>query len=153
SSTIACSTRRRVSGSTFGLPFATRDTVCPDTPARAATIAIDTRALCGIRPPPSLSEPVYVAQTAPFRATSGRFAPHRRALVLTQSRGSRYRVEVNVQESGADEMDATELIAGVTKRSTLLAEGRELFFFYDLGTGLGAERSADIRELDARPET
>lgn len=50
-------------------------------------------------------------------------------------------------------MDAIELGAGVTKRSTLLADGRELFYFDDPGTALGAERSADTRELDARPET
>ncbi|GAA3939328.1 hypothetical protein GCM10022383_16650 [Microbacterium soli] len=46
---MAASTRALVSGSTRGLPLATRDTVCPDTPALAATIAIDTRFACGIR--------------------------------------------------------------------------------------------------------
>src|SRR5690606_36551944 len=53
----------------------------------------------------------------------------------------------------ADRMDAVQLGAGVTKRSTLLADGRELFYFDDPGTALGAQRSADARELDVRPET
>ena len=50
-------------------------------------------------------------------------------------------------------MDAVQLGAGVTKRSTLLADGRELFYFDDPGTALGSARSADTRELDERPET
>lgn len=50
-------------------------------------------------------------------------------------------------------MDAVQLGAGVTKRSTRLADGRELFYFDDPGTALGAQRSADTRELDERPET
>src|SRR5690606_21746942 len=53
----------------------------------------------------------------------------------------------------ADRMDAVQLGAGVTKRSTLLADGRELFYFDDPGTALGAQRSADARVLDPRPET
>ncbi len=40
---MALSTRARVAGSTRGLPFATRDTVWADTPARSATSAMDTR--------------------------------------------------------------------------------------------------------------
>jgi len=51
------------------------------------------------------------------------------------------------------ELRTTELGAGVVKRSTRLADGRELFYFDDPGTTLGAERSADARELEARPET
>jgi UDPglucose--hexose-1-phosphate uridylyltransferase len=58
---------------------------------------------------------------------------------------------VNINES--PELRTTELGAGVIKRSTLLADGRELFYFDDPGTALGAERSADARELDERPET
>ncbi|WP_307372867.1 galactose-1-phosphate uridylyltransferase [Microbacterium sp. W4I4] len=58
-----------------------------------------------------------------------------------------------MHEADADEMDAVQLGAGVTKRSTLLADGRELFYFDDPGTTLGDERSADTRELDERPET
>jgi len=43
--------------------------------------------------------------------------------------------------------------AGVTKRATTLADGRELIYFDDPGSTLGDERSIDTRDLDARPET
>lgn len=49
--------------------------------------------------------------------------------------------------------EATTLGAGVTKRPTLLADGRELIYFDDPGTALGPERSVDARTLDPRPET
>ncbi|MHA3724850.1 galactose-1-phosphate uridylyltransferase [Leucobacter sp. HY1910] len=47
----------------------------------------------------------------------------------------------------------TELGAGVTKRSTQLADGRELIYFDDPNTRLAAERHVDPRPLDPRPET
>lgn len=48
---------------------------------------------------------------------------------------------------------AETLGAGVVKRSTRLADGRELIYFDDPGTSLGAERAVDARTLDSRPET
>ena len=51
------------------------------------------------------------------------------------------------------ELRADELGAGVVKRSTRLADGRELFYYDDPGTTLGAERAVDARALDARPDT
>lgn len=51
------------------------------------------------------------------------------------------------------ELRIDELGAGVVKRSALLADGRELFYFDDPGTALGSERSVDTRTLDERPET
>lgn len=48
---------------------------------------------------------------------------------------------------------AVELGAGVIKRPTFLADGRELIYFDDPGTALGPERAVDARELAARPET
>lgn len=48
---------------------------------------------------------------------------------------------------------ATMLGAGVTKRATTLADGRELLYYDDPNTQLSAERSIDRRVLDARPET
>lgn len=48
---------------------------------------------------------------------------------------------------------AVELGAGVIKRPTVLADGRELIYFDDPGTALGPERAVDARELAARPET
>ncbi|MGP6170333.1 galactose-1-phosphate uridylyltransferase [Microbacterium sp. A204] len=47
----------------------------------------------------------------------------------------------------------TELSAGVIKRSTRLADGRELFYYDDPGTSLGAERAIDARALDPRPDS
>ncbi|BDV32023.1 galactose-1-phosphate uridylyltransferase [Microbacterium terricola] len=47
----------------------------------------------------------------------------------------------------------TALGAGVVKRSTRLADGRELIYFDDPGTTLGAERAVDARTLDPRPAT
>ena len=43
--------------------------------------------------------------------------------------------------------------AGVTKHSTVLADGRSLYYFDDADTSLTGERAVDSRELDARPDT
>ena len=43
--------------------------------------------------------------------------------------------------------------AGVVKRSTRLADGRELIYFDDPGTTLGPDRGIDARDLDPRPAT
>ncbi len=43
--------------------------------------------------------------------------------------------------------------AGVVKRSTRLADGRELIYFDDPDTTLGDERGVDTRDLGPRPET
>lgn len=43
--------------------------------------------------------------------------------------------------------------AGVVKRSTTLADGRELIYYDDPDSTLTAERSLDQRTLDPRPET
>lgn len=41
----------------------------------------------------------------------------------------------------------------ITKRPTTLADGRDLIYFDDVDTMLGAERAADARHLDPRPAT
>ncbi len=51
------------------------------------------------------------------------------------------------------ETPTEQLGAGVVKRTTRLADGRELIYFDDPGTALGPERSADTRVLDPRPAT
>ncbi|WES66321.1 galactose-1-phosphate uridylyltransferase [Microbacter sp. GSS18] len=43
--------------------------------------------------------------------------------------------------------------AGVVKRATRLADGRELIYYDDPGTTLGPERGVDARTLDPRPTT
>nr|WP_274637015.1 galactose-1-phosphate uridylyltransferase [Microbacterium bovistercoris] len=48
---------------------------------------------------------------------------------------------------------AQQLGAGVVKRATRLADGRELFYFDDPDTTLGADRAVDTRILDPRPDT
>ncbi|WJL97271.1 galactose-1-phosphate uridylyltransferase [Microbacterium sp. ET2] len=63
-----------------------------------------------------------------------------------------------MQEFGAPDVasttpDAEILTGGVTKRSTRLADGRELIYFDDPDTTLGPDRSIDARTLDPRPET
>jgi len=60
---------------------------------------------------------------------------------------------VNTPESGTQPSPAQSLGAGVVKRLTHLADGRELIYFDDPGTTLGEERSVDARTLDPRPET
>jgi UDPglucose--hexose-1-phosphate uridylyltransferase len=50
-------------------------------------------------------------------------------------------------------LSAVSLRAGVVKRPTRLADGRELIYFDDPGTTLGAERAVDSRTLDPRPAT
>jgi UDPglucose--hexose-1-phosphate uridylyltransferase len=45
------------------------------------------------------------------------------------------------------------LTAGITRHDTLLADGRELFYYDDPDTTLPAERAADTRHLDPRPAT
>ncbi len=49
--------------------------------------------------------------------------------------------------------DAVTLGAGVVKRSTRLADGRELIYYDDPGTTLDPDRALDRREPVARPET
>lgn len=46
-----------------------------------------------------------------------------------------------------------ELGNGVVKRPTRLADGRELIYYDDPDTSLGAERAVDARDLAPRPET
>lgn len=53
----------------------------------------------------------------------------------------------------SQELCTSELSAGVIKRATTLADGRELFYYDDPGTALGAERAVDARTLDPRPDT
>ena len=42
--------------------------------------------------------------------------------------------------------------AGVIRRDTALADGRDLFYYDDPDTTLGAERGIDQRALAPRPE-
>ncbi|GAB3632820.1 galactose-1-phosphate uridylyltransferase [Microbacterium shaanxiense] len=58
---------------------------------------------------------------------------------------------MNIEDS--PELRATELSGGVTKRATVLADGRDLIYYDDPGTALGAERAVDARALDPRPDT
>ncbi len=71
--------------------------------------------------------------------------------MLTLPPRTRYRVYVNMHDSAT--LETTELTAGVVKRATRLADGRELFYYDDPDTTLGAERAVDARALDPRPET
>ncbi|SDP16714.1 UDPglucose--hexose-1-phosphate uridylyltransferase [Microbacterium testaceum StLB037] len=50
-------------------------------------------------------------------------------------------------------MDGVSLQAGVVKRVTHLADGRELIYFDDPDTSLPTDRRADLRELRDRPPT
>ncbi len=52
-----------------------------------------------------------------------------------------------------DSPTAVALGAGVVKRPTRLADGRELIYFDDADTTLGPERAIDTRALDPRPST
>ena len=45
------------------------------------------------------------------------------------------------------------LSAGIVKRATLMADGRDLIYFDDAATTLPPERAADARELPSRPPT
>jgi UDPglucose--hexose-1-phosphate uridylyltransferase len=44
------------------------------------------------------------------------------------------------------------MASGIAKRSTTLADGRELIYFDDADTKLGADRAVDTRTLDPRPD-
>ncbi len=59
-----------------------------------------------------------------------------------------YRVDVNIAEFRSEELGA-----GVVKRPTRLADGRELIYYDDPGTNLGPERGVDAREPAPRPDT
>ncbi|MGO4680037.1 galactose-1-phosphate uridylyltransferase [Microbacterium sp. 2MCAF23] len=50
-------------------------------------------------------------------------------------------------------VEVTALGAGVVKRATRLADGRDLIYYDDAGSALTADRSIDSRTLDPRPET
>ncbi len=60
---------------------------------------------------------------------------------------------MNTQEFEPTPAETAELGGGVVKRSTRLADGRELIYFDDPGTTLGPDRAVDARDLSARPET
>ena len=60
---------------------------------------------------------------------------------------------MNIPEFGTQSSPALTLGAGVVKRPTRLADGRELIYFDDPDTTLGEERAVDARTLDPRPET
>jgi UDPglucose--hexose-1-phosphate uridylyltransferase len=49
--------------------------------------------------------------------------------------------------------DVVELGAGVVRRASILADGRDLFYYDDPGTTLGPQRAIDARSLDPRPDT
>ena len=57
---------------------------------------------------------------------------------------------MNIPESGAAPVT---LGAGVVRRATTLADGRDLIYYDDPGTALGPERAIDARALDPRPAT
>ncbi|GAA2011663.1 galactose-1-phosphate uridylyltransferase [Microbacterium ulmi] len=59
---------------------------------------------------------------------------------------------MNTPANGAD-ASPQQLGAGVVKRATRLADGRELVYYDDPDTTLGPERALDARTLDLRPET
>ncbi|QDE35997.1 galactose-1-phosphate uridylyltransferase [Microbacterium foliorum] len=71
--------------------------------------------------------------------------------MLTLPRWCAYHVYVNTHEHA--ELRTETLSAGITRRATMLADGRELIYFDDPDTTLGAERAVDARTLDARGET
>ncbi len=58
-----------------------------------------------------------------------------------------------MSETPSPSSEAHELGAGVIKRPTRLADGRELIYYDDPGTTLGPDRSVDARQLDPRPAT
>lgn len=68
--------------------------------------------------------------------------------MLTLPRGACYRVDVNITDVVAEPLGA-----GVMKRTTRLADGRELIYYDDPGTSLGPERRPDSRALDPRADT
>ncbi len=72
---------------------------------------------------------------------------------VTITRPLDYRVIVNMTEFRTADLPARALGAGVVKRPTRLADGRELIYFDDADTTLGAARAVDARALDPRPET
>ncbi|MDR7183595.1 UDPglucose--hexose-1-phosphate uridylyltransferase [Microbacterium trichothecenolyticum] len=53
----------------------------------------------------------------------------------------------------AQDLPAETLGAGVVKRPTRLADGRELIYYDDPETTLGPDRAVDARDLAPRPET
>ena len=71
--------------------------------------------------------------------------------MLTLPRRCAYHVYVNTHDSA--ELRTETLSAGVVKRATTLADGRELIYFDDPDTTLGEERAVDARTLDPRGET
>jgi UDPglucose--hexose-1-phosphate uridylyltransferase len=89
--------------------------------------------------------------------------------MLTLSRPLDYRVDVNTPEfrtpesptpgpsapdtRPAEDIPGQPLGAGVVKRATRLADGRELIYFDDADSALGSARAVDERMLDPRPET
>jgi len=62
-------------------------------------------------------------------------------------------VNIPSDDRAVTPLPGIELGAGVVKRPTSLADGRELIYYDDPGTALGPERAIDTRDLAPRPET
>lgn len=60
---------------------------------------------------------------------------------------------MNTPPVSAVDAAISTLRAGVVKRATRLADGRELIYYDDPGTTLGPDRAVDARELGPRPDT
>jgi len=77
--------------------------------------------------------------------------------MLTSSLQAHYRVDVNTPESrhAGEPADTvvTPLGAGVVRRATRMADGREIIYYDDADTALPPERAIDPRPLDPRPAT
>ena len=71
--------------------------------------------------------------------------------MLTLSRVCAYHVDVNTHDPAAVQTEV--LGAGVVRRATTLADGRDLIYYDDADTELGTERAIDTRALDPRPDT
>lgn len=69
--------------------------------------------------------------------------------MLTLPRRCAYHVYVNT----TSDLSAETLTAGIVKRATTLADGRELIYFDDPDSTLGPDRAVDARTLDPRGET
>lgn len=62
-------------------------------------------------------------------------------------------MHTDITSPAPTQADVQTLGAGVVKRTTRLADGRELIYFDDPDTTLAADRAVDARDLEPRPAT
>lgn len=103
--------------------------------------------------PPAAAPPTATAAAAVTPPAAAPGAPASAAAATPNAATATPDAAAPVTAPATQTPPAIQLGAGVVKRPTRMADGRELIYFDDPGTTLGPTRNVDRRTLDPRPAT